>query len=273
MFAKLIKHEWKSISPLLTILSICALGAGLLGAGAYRFMEYSSEQLLTSDAYLIPSLLTGMALGGICLVLVAYYVSVQIILYFRFYKSRFTDEGYLTFTLPVTAGNIFWSSYLVTLIWIVISNLLTILSFFLIPYLGTLGTEEQLTFQGFKDFFALIKILYEDGAGVNLIVLLISTVISMLTTIVFCMNAITIGSILAKKHKLLAALGIYVGANAAMNAVSSIFTGFAFIVSLGMGSESFINFIYVVQLIFVAAFAAGAFCLDIHLMKNKLNLP
>ena len=121
MFAKLLKYEWKSTSSILGILSLCVLCVAFLGGGAMRFLIFCTEKVaMGEDPYAIPVFLMGLLLVGVVLAIVAYAVGSQILLYFRFYKSHFTDEGYLTFTLPVTAAEIFWSSFLVILGWMVI---------------------------------------------------------------------------------------------------------------------------------------------------------
>ena len=89
MFSKLLKHEWKANAALLGLLSLCAIGAGLLGGGvlwAIRALsEQANEQLQGS--------LTGISglstlLFFLILSIAAYAFAVLFINVMRFYKSR-----------------------------------------------------------------------------------------------------------------------------------------------------------------------------------------
>jgi len=269
MFAKLLKYEWKSASPVLAILSLCALAAGLLGGGVMRFLIYCTEQLNTgNDAFGVLMLLAMLVLMGLFLAIMAYVAGSQIMLFYRFYKSRFTDEGYLTFTLPVSAGQVFWSSYLVILGWMLICVVVMLLSFGAILLLGTLG---KLSWAEFQDSFSIYAEIYDSLPGGTVITGIV-TVVSFLANIVYYMTAITVGSIIAKKHKLLAAIGVYIGASFLMSMITGTLSLFAAIFAY-TASANTITFVYVMEIIFSLAMATGGCALNIYLMKNKLNLP
>lgn len=269
MFAKLLKYEWKSTSAILGILSLCALGAGVLGGGVMRFIVYCTEQVDAGHTQFVALLSMSMfLLTGLFLALMAYVAGSQIMLFYRFYKSRFTDEGYLTFTLPVTAAQVFWSSFLVILGWSLISALVMLLDVVMFVALGTLGTQIQIDADTIKEMFYIWDVILEE-TGTDLIVSLIVSLVSFLASILYYMTAITVGSIIAKKHKLLAAIGVYIGASMVLNMITGTLTTF----SVFLDTENAIAFIQTVEIIFSLAMASGACALNIHLMKNKLNLP
>ena len=123
MFAKLLKHEWKSTGALLGILSVGALGIGVLAAVVLRILVTNGSKWMESESLfvlLIPML--GTMLVFLFVALIAYMLGTQVFLLIRFYRNKFTDEGYLTFTLPVNAHQIFLSSALYILIWQIISG-------------------------------------------------------------------------------------------------------------------------------------------------------
>ena len=139
MFAKLLKYEWKASAGLLGILSGAVLGVGLLGGVCLRYLFTLAKSVgdgAANDVGMLPLLVFVMFA---MLALVAYVVAVQIILVSRFYKSRFTDEGYLTFTLPVSTWQNYLSALTNILIWNTISALVMVTSMCLLVFIGLTG--------------------------------------------------------------------------------------------------------------------------------------
>ena len=123
MFLKLFKYEWKANLRLFGMLSGCVFGIGCLATVVLRLLTTYWNQI---NAQSHPGLLLAPAfifLVVAYLSIVLYAVAIHYIQLFRFYKSRFTDEGYLMFTLPVKTSHLFLSSALSILIWGVISLL------------------------------------------------------------------------------------------------------------------------------------------------------
>ena len=120
MFAKLLKYEWKATSKLLGVLSLAALGVGVVGTSVLKILVVSfADGIGDGLEGFIPVILIP-AMIMIVFALIAYAFGSVIILMYRFYKNKFTDEGYLTFTLPVNSHQIFLSSLLNMLIWLMI---------------------------------------------------------------------------------------------------------------------------------------------------------
>ena len=122
MFTKLLKYEFRAQRKLLSILSLSALGAGIIG-GLMMWLITGSDVIYGSfttendfAAAMLISFSTTLMLGAI-FAIIAYIVAVYILLLYRFYKHHFSDEGYLTFTLPATTHQILLSSILNIIIW------------------------------------------------------------------------------------------------------------------------------------------------------------
>ena len=94
MLGKLIKYDLKAVSWLLIPLHILLIAASILA----RFIITSGAYLRTPNAILIMEVA-----GYVILFVIVTYVTAFMIVY-RFYKNLFSDEGYLTHTLPVTPG-------------------------------------------------------------------------------------------------------------------------------------------------------------------------
>ena len=107
MFVKGMKYELRSVSRIVLPMLIIFLCAAMLMSLSFmldgRILGFSekaeeSDSLLSSLFYLAETALV----GGTILLVVVINITVYILIVYRFYVSFFTDEGYLTFTLPLT---------------------------------------------------------------------------------------------------------------------------------------------------------------------------
>lgn len=284
MFSKLLKHEWKANWRLLSILSLAVIIAAVVGTISLRVMVNYGDRLSESNSFLNLLLLPlGLLVFVSFLALVVYAAAVLFVLLFRFYKNKFTDEGYLTFTLPVTNHQIFLSSAVNMLIWSVISVVLVILLFVVMILIGT-STSGFINMELIRELRSLKLILPEmaeayseilgDSYG---ILTLISILISPVYNVVLAMTCITLGAVVAKKHKILAAIGIYYGANTVLGILSSAITTVPSLLFIGndglASSDLYFTLTMVAQLLIYAAVIVGGYFLSTKLMKNKLNLP
>lgn len=275
MFAKLLKHEWRAVSGPLSILSLAALGAAAVATIVLR--------LLIANGDKAPALSTigGLLLFGSILALVAYAVGSLIFLLFRFYKSRYTDEGYLTFTLPVTNHQILLSSLLIILAWSAITITVVFFGLAMIVLMGT-TTSGLINTELLRDLRVIVDAISTMMTGqtkAQAITILagVSIVVSFLMSTMLMVTAITIGSIAAKKHKVLASVAAYYIINMGVSLVTSLVsipimatsvdaTSLSEVASSTIGLLSFqvgLELVIIVAGYFVTA----------HLMKKKLDLP
>ena len=114
MFGKLIKAEWRASRRVVGILClavlIAALVLGLVGCGL--FMAETRSWNVHGTVEMIVALL---CVAAIMVIAVAWAASIFYALW-RFYRSRFTEEGYLTFTLPVNGHQLMLSSILASIL-------------------------------------------------------------------------------------------------------------------------------------------------------------
>ena len=107
MFVKGMKYEIRSVSRIVLPMLIIFLCAAMLMSLSFmldgRIFGFSakaaeSDSLLSSLFFLGESAL----IGGTVLLVIVINITSYILIVYRFYSSFFTDEGYLTFTLPLT---------------------------------------------------------------------------------------------------------------------------------------------------------------------------
>lgn len=281
MFSKLLKHDWKSNGGLLGLLSLCAIGAGVLGGLVLRAIVYLTEQIQEQNANVAVGI-SGLStlLVFLILALVAYAFAVQFINVLRFYKSRFTDEGYLTFTLPVTARQIFLSSFLHMMFWQIISGLVLIAAVCAIVFIG-IDREAMEAIKSFSELFGVVDETMQQapGYGAYQVLSTLQSLVAPIYSIMLLMTSVTLGAVLAKKHKIWTAIGMYFGIQMAVGIVESILSTVPTIMLLASSLQGEDNYMYYMAtssgltMALQLGLIVGGYFLSTGLMKNKLNLP
>lgn len=274
MFAKLLKYEWRATRGMLGLLSLICLSAALLGGLAMRYLVWVSELDSQANVLIVLSVLT-MIFAFIAIGVCA--VAMELYTVWRFYRSRFTDEGYLTFTLPVTAHQILLSSYVNCIIGIICMAAALCVSYLVLLLLG---------FSALENFFpSLWQVLPEALENLGMLfsreemrflwLLLLELIVGVLANTTMFLLAVTVGSILAKKHKVLAAVGIYYGINMALSLVTGVLGAIQGLVSAtsgGVDGLSVLNSITLWTSALFLAVAVGGYLLTHWMVSRKLNL-
>ena len=286
MLRKLLKYDMKAVFRVWWILAVSVLGVSIAGSFVMRFLFEHEDRMQDSALFM-----TGFSLFMVAAIffIIASAIVTWLLIYLRFYRNLFTDEGYLTFTLPVSRGTLFAAKTANAVIWSAMQMLLygvCLLIFFLIappPEKGE-GFFNLFIFEGLADVVS--DIWKEVGAWLlvyiveALLILLVLSVYSA-SLVHFC---ITVGSILAKKHKLLAAIGVYYAVTMVLNTATQVLrTIFVFSYSGGfydlldelpeaMYEPTFALMLGAVVTV-CAALACVMYCVTQNTLERKLNLP
>ena len=123
MLTKLIKYDLKSLSRVLIPANILLL--------IYSFL---ARCVITSELYNdLPYFVIGLGITTYIILLVLInYITLFAVLY-RFYKNLFTDEGYLTLTLPVTPSQHLLAKTISGTFWVVLSYAVITISIYMFP--------------------------------------------------------------------------------------------------------------------------------------------
>ena len=119
MLKKCLKHEWKACWKNMALLNGAAIFMGALGGFGFLFSQISE----------LPDLLIVLYLFAYVLIVIAASVMTQVLMIQRYYKNLFTDEGYLTNVLPVSATDHILSKMLVFGAWSILNALSVLASF------------------------------------------------------------------------------------------------------------------------------------------------
>ena len=218
MLKKCLKHEWKACWKNMALLNGAAIFMGALGGFGFLFSQISE----------LPDLLIVLYLFAYVLIVIAASVMTQVLMIQRYYKNLFTDEGYLTNVLPVSATDHILSKMLVFGAWSILNALSVLASFafLLLPSAIRYFTANTLLFYNktmtFSDFlsylwaqitgvadaaFSLIGITNHIGMALFSIVGFFA---SLFFGILLFYAAISIGS-LVSSHTILTAVLSYIG--------------------------------------------------------------
>lgn len=274
MFAKLLKYEWKANAPLLGVLSAAAVGVGLMGGIAMRVSAIPAEGELgeaLSNSFL------GLSYTFVMFALMLYVAAVSIILIYRFYKSKFAEQGYLTFTLPVTGHQILLSSLVSMLLWEAIAVITAIASMLIMSLIDSIGREATDAVVSMREIFDDMFFYLNEKELAQLRLTALLTLLQIPVAWVYgnilTMTSITIGAAWAKKHKLLASFAIFYGASYLLSFVSGIITAMAAIVgSLEENPFLTVQAGMAANLVIEILLTVGGYFLAHYMMTKKLNL-
>lgn len=278
MLKKMLHYDFKAILKfwwigLLSTL-VLSLGAGLCGS------------LLTSEKE-FPDIINIMSTFVIVIAVIslfAFLFMTSIMIYVRYYKNLFSDEGYLTFTLPLKRSQVLNSKFISGLV----MSLLTMFAVAIETVIGLCIAYYRDIFN--KQFYNEIKVVIEEISKEKafdelitmfaLILIIVVTVYA--ASLLFTFLCITVGSVITRKNKVATAIGIYYGATAVLTFAGQIFAlfGMSGLVNWGdkiIAYDEFIFFYYLfgaflVIIFFVATIAAILYAINYWLLDKKLNL-
>lgn len=268
MLKKCLKYDLKAVWPIWWIVALAVLGAGLIGCVSIRGLIEITNYELTHDStvFTIVGVITLGFVGGIAgFAQIAFLTVSPILVYVRFYRNFFTDEGYLTFTLPVKRRDLYLAKVLNAVIWdcgaFVVVAIVELFGMLVIPPTslqdmlygtGQLGTVVgPFNLIAFETIGQALTAIWEDVGG-WLIVYILEILLMLAGAGLFGIGlihmCITFGSVIARKHKLIASIGVYVGVTTVLSIVSEVI----FFISLIMMMEG--------AILLLSALPAGQIC-------------
>lgn len=275
MMKKLLKHDLRAVFKYWWIGSVVSLALSLLGGCVLSSMTGGPPD---RPVFMV---LSGLFLMFLIIGLAIFPLAAMILVYIRYYTNFFTDEGYLTFTLPVKRSQLFLSKVLTALITELVTFAVLAIDFGILASIGLSKVikEGAAVVETFSLGFPL-----EDMPGIGFILLyaaeiLLIILIGLLGNILFIYFCITFGSLVVRKGKIAVAFGMYYVANSVLTSIIQIFLSFGMIgvsdwlMQLeGAMLYTFIGVIGLIVMILFAIFAAIFYWLNYWMLDRKLNL-
>ncbi len=204
MLGKLFKEEWRNSRNIPLLFVAILLGTAVLAGLTFAFPIWESEWV-------------GLPLSAIMLILLYYFamivcsMGIMVYLAVRFYKSMYTDEGYLTHTLPTTARQTLLSKIMTMSLWQLISATAIFASFIIFGTMVVvfLAPMEELNFAEFwEELSVLLQYDFLRGWQGFLLSLLAMLLVGCFSSTALLTGAISLGQ-MVRKHRILGAIGAY----------------------------------------------------------------
>lgn len=233
MLGKLIKHEWKSTWKIGTILMICLAALTFVSCLALRMpFLYGTMSGESGLSFGILDMMGIFTLVVYMLSLMCVTYGLMIYLGIHFYKSMYTDEGYLTHTLPVTHHQLLISKTLVGAIWMVLMNLVLVLSIVVLAvtaicmYMNATPADVMRVFgEVIGEGWAVLPEEIKGKAILFLVMLVILIFVSPFCSMLMLFGSITLGQLFTK-HRGIMAIVCYLGVSFVYGILSSVFSMF-----------------------------------------------
>ena len=277
MFVKGMKYEIRSVARIVLPMLIIFLCVAMLMSLGFmldgRVLHFSEEAAEGDSLISALFVMAEMALVmGTILLVVVINITVYILIVYRFYTSFFTDEGYLTFTLPLTVDCHLMIKIASMFFWAVVSAVTTLVGGVII--FGGLHVGYGVFSEGVSiDISELLRSIFaqsESYAGAQVVLSILALLMSLIFQSMLIYLAVALGCMLFKKHRL-------VGSVISIYAVNRIYS-FIFTVSMLISSEismaSEIAYLVTMGFMIVVASAGivGSYMGMRYILQKKLNL-
>lgn len=287
MLKKCLKYDFEAVLRTWWILAVSMLGASVIAGLGFRFFSQCMMADDLNEGLMMLSVF--VAIGSyFCLLAMIMGMTVSFILIFwRIYTHFYTDQGYLTFTLPVKRSTLYLSKVIMGTVLeaATVGILILGILFMVLVVPPTEGGEFFLSLDWLSAIGEVLGQLV-DVAGWWLI-LWIPTGVAILLLFALFQNGliyfcITVGAVVAKRHKLIAAIGIYYGVNVAVGLIGEIIflfltAGITAIIMAALASGGVIMGLTITAILFIVALAMAVLSAILHFMtvnklERKLNL-
>ena len=210
MLKRLLKYDMKAISRIAYPCLLASVTMSILCCAVIYFTFGFTDEI---DSIFSAIMLTGgLYLVGI-LTVIAMVTIVGIAVVARYYRSIFTDEGYLNMVIPVSKKQFLDSKIISSVIWLIICSVTAGACLVISVLLPTLLYDTSLISEAVEILKSEAGV---DGGGEAL---LVSAVVMQLAVALFSLakdvmlviTAITVGSIIFKRFRICACVIIYFG--------------------------------------------------------------
>ncbi len=271
LFVSEIKQTYKPMATTAAILVLSTLLANL-ETNVMRWLNVTSDNVV---GIIISALMGMIFVGSVFAVVIVGFV----FLIGGFYKSMYSERGYLTHTLPVSSNMTFSVKFIVATLWMVVAAVVIIAC---CVFRGVSSTGESV-----GEFFSRLEVYFRIE-GLSDLVFFGKTVggtiakfaglalLGILSSFLFFFTAITLGQ-LSNEHKVGCAIGAGVGLYMIQQLIGFIFTILLIVGQVSKaadlsGSIKVLNGAVVTGLILYIVFMVAEYAVDMYIVKKHLNL-
>ncbi len=265
MLKKLLRYDLKFLFKYWWIVALATLPIAVAGGLSFRTLLRAN-----ADITALQIIFSSLGMIGAVVAIVAMAIMPVILNGVRFYKNLYSDEGYLTFTLPVERRDILKAKLLSAMILQLTTILLVVVEVLIFTLCATMGLEDigVVVLPEFRASYLLL--------GLEVLILFLEAEMFSILLMYAC---ISFGAIIAKKHKVLAAVGIYYGVGGLVSGIGQFFYMIGAVLVAGIiasgeqiGEIVVVSFMLVPVITILGAVVMGLYTLVHWQMDRKLNL-
>lgn len=275
MLSKLLKYDLRALFKYWWIVALSSVCLTFVGGISLKIFLYPTTNADTP-------LVTVLAFFGLIVTVIglsAFLMATEIFIYVRFYQNLFSDEGYLTFTLPVRRRDILNSKIISGLI---VNFLTVILLFAEILVIIIIGIDQPTLYVWSESIGMFLRGTLEllgAWSAVYIIEALVGILLIVTAGYLLTLICITFASVVAKKHKIIAAIAFYYITNAVISFISQMGLMFGSVslagILEGIPTDSHFAVLSLMALslvLSVGAIALALYSVEHYLLDKKLNL-
>ena len=283
MLGKLFKHEWKSVYKVECLLLVIMFSFTLVGAIVFHT---PAMDVLFGDNVDIPDSLAMFWVMSVVSSVFMYIIILMgtvygniIYLGVHFHKTMYTDEGYLSHTLPVSSHQLLGSKILVGAVWTFIMQCAVAASVLILIFSLAFAMEPDLFRNvSVSEFYEAFNDIYWDDFSVGhyLGTWILTILINPVCSVIILFGALTIGQ-LSKKHKAIMGIVAYFAINFGKNLLTNLSQAIGNLLTMASGyrSSSYNTTLFFsadMKLILGILVAVGLYFLSHYIINQKLNL-
>ena len=224
MLGKLIKYDLKSTSKVLILVHAFLL------LSAFLMRIFMTGQIQLEDVEGSSNILMALTILLYSLIVMGASFATSIIVAVRFYKNLFSDEGYLTNTLPVSRGILLLAKTISGGIWTAVDMALLLFSIYIVAFPPNVmelfqdNKEAVMEAMGFTGSYTLPSVPAIVGF------LLILSLLSGFSSVAMIYASVVLGQLFSS-HRVIGAVACYF-------AISTIFSMISYAIMLVIGLSS-----------------------------------
>lgn len=207
MLGKVMKYEWRSTWKVNTLLLGLLAGAMLL-VGFFLMMplDHFDEDIVL---FLVMTMVLLFYAALLCC-----GTGIPLYLTIRYYKSMYSNEGYLTHTLPLTVNQLYLGKLILFMIWNVMVQIVSSVSIgwciLAIVYQGTDGEFRLMDFlaEVIRSYDVWSQYPMMTGWQLFLVIFAVYMLVSIVSVAVQCTGVINVGQ-LWKSHRVAGSILVY----------------------------------------------------------------
>lgn len=281
MLKKMLKYDLKSMFKIACPIYLALAAASVIGCGLLVLIFEIADN--ATDSVIMEFMMTSSVLFYI-MILIMVSVVAALIAYLpaiHFYKHLFSDEGYLTLTLPITMSDHLLSKTLSAFVVNISSVAVGLASVFVALFLpifiemNMALSSSDVGVSGIEVVVELVKLIYREIGSATFAEYGIFMLISLFTSIMLLYVSITVGSVIFKRHKILGSILFYWVISMLFGVVQS---GVGIIVSAILGASGANTFelashiSMIISIVIYAIFGVISYFVNLKLFNTRLNL-